>query len=47
MKTYIKDLKLSSKVKFVLSWGAQITNVSEFEGFNYLMFANKCPQNCK
>lgn len=44
METYIKDLKLSPEVKTALSWGLQITKVSDLEGLNYLTFANKCPK---
>lgn len=46
METYIKDLNLSSEIKTALSWGLQITKVSELEGLNYLTLANKCPKNC-
>lgn len=45
METYIKDLNLSPAVKTALSWGLQITKVSELKGLNYLTFANKCPKN--
>lgn len=44
METYIKDLKLSPGTKTALSWGAQITKVSELEGHNYLTLANKFPK---
>lgn len=46
METYIQDLSLSPEVKTALSWGLQITKVSELEGLNYLTFSNRCPKNC-
>ena len=44
MEVYIKDLKLSEGTKTALSWGAQITKVSELEGLNYMTLANKFPR---
>ena len=44
MEIYIKDLNLSPETKTALTWGAQITKVSELEGLNYLTLANKFPK---